>query len=190
MKKPAIAAFVIALAAGAAISIAEDSAESLKIPEMPKPQKEHQWLQRFVGEWEGEGEITMEPGQPAIKCKGKEVVKSLGGFWIVSKHDSEMMGQPMEAVMTLGYSAKEKKYIGTWVDSMQDYLWSYKGTVDESGNVLTLDTEGPCPMRPGEIVKFKEVVEFKNDDERVFTSSMYLDGKWITPVKMTSRRTK
>src|SRR5687768_10963608 len=95
MKKPAFASLVIVLATVAAISIAEDSADSLKMPEMPKPQKEHQWLERFVGEWEGEGEITMEPGQPAVKCKGKEVVKSLGGFWIVSKHDSEMMGQPM-----------------------------------------------------------------------------------------------
>jgi Protein of unknown function (DUF1579) len=190
MTKPLTAVLALVLLAGAAFCIAQEASSPPKMPDMPKPQKEHQWLQRFVGEWEGEGEITMEPGQPPIECKGTEVVKPLGGFWIVSHHTSEMMGHPMNAVLTLGYSAKEKKYIGTWVDSMQDYLWTYKGSVDDSGNVLTLDTEGPCPMRPGEIVKFKEVVEFKSDDERVFTSSMYLDGKWITPIKIVSRRTK
>ena len=29
-----------------------------------EPQKEHQWLQKLVGEWTSEGEADMGPGQP------------------------------------------------------------------------------------------------------------------------------
>ncbi len=29
-----------------------------------EPQKEHQWLQKLVGDWTYEAEATMEPGQP------------------------------------------------------------------------------------------------------------------------------
>jgi hypothetical protein len=32
-----------------------------------EPQKEHQWLQRFIGEWTFEGEAMMEPDQPPSK---------------------------------------------------------------------------------------------------------------------------
>jgi len=189
MKK--LALLTLVLLASAAVTIAADTAEEFKMPEMPKPQKEHQWLQRLVGEWEGEGEITMEPGQEPMKTKGTETARSLGGFWVVADHKGEMMGAPMSAVMTLGYDAKKKKYVGTWVDSMQDYLWQYEGTVDESGDKLILETEGPCPMRPGQLTKFKEVLEFKGDDEKVFTSSIQMeDGQWVTPVKIVSRRKK
>lgn len=32
-----------------------------------EPQKEHQWLQKIVGEWTYEGEGIMEAGQPPLK---------------------------------------------------------------------------------------------------------------------------
>jgi hypothetical protein len=38
--------------------------------EMPGPVKEHELLQKFVGEWESEGEAFMAPGQPLTKLKG------------------------------------------------------------------------------------------------------------------------
>jgi hypothetical protein len=36
------------------------------------PVKEHELLQKFVGEWESEGEAFMAPGQPPTKLKGVE----------------------------------------------------------------------------------------------------------------------
>ena len=29
-------------------------------PDMPKPQKEHEWLKNFVGEWDSEAEAIMQ----------------------------------------------------------------------------------------------------------------------------------
>ena len=61
--------------------------------------------------------------------------------------------------------------------------------MDATGKVLNFETEGPCPMRGGQITKFRGVVEFKSKDHRVFTSSVLAeDGKWTTNAIVTSRR--
>lgn len=162
-----------------------------QIPEMPKPGSEHQWLQKFVGNWESEMSIFMEPGKPPLKAKGTETARMIGGFWIVDEGKSEMMGAPFNFVLTLGYDPEKKKYVGTWVDSMSSYLWKYEGSVDAAGKVLTLESQGPCPKEPGRLVTFKEVTEFKSDDHRIFTSSMQeKDGKWTVILQCEFKRKK
>jgi len=72
---------------------------------------------------------------------------------------------------------------------MSGFLWKYVGSVDDAGKVLTLESEGPCPMKPGQMSKFKDVTEFKSDGHRVFTSSMQgEDGKWITIMTGSAHR--
>jgi hypothetical protein len=45
--------------------------------------------------------------------------------------------------------------------------------------VLTLNTEGPNHAAGGELTKFQDVIEFKNDDHRVLSSQMLgTDGNW------------
>ena len=86
-------------------------------PMMPKPVKEHEWLNQFVGQWEVESECIMEAGKPPVKSQGSEKTISLGGFWVVSEFQSSMMGMKIDARMTVGYDPAKKKYVGTWVDS-------------------------------------------------------------------------
>lgn len=57
-----------------------------------EPRKEHQWLQKLVGEWTYETEAPMEPGQPPEKFTGTESVRLLGGLWIVAEGQGEMPG--------------------------------------------------------------------------------------------------
>lgn len=162
--------------------------ETPVMPEMPKPTPEHEWLQKFVGEWTVESEIHMEPGQDPVKGGGTESVRSLGGFWVISDMTGEMMGSSMRAVLTFGYDPEKKVYVGTWIDSMGSQVWNYEGTVDDSGKVLTLTTRGFCPME-GQVRDFKSTVEFKSDDERVFTEKVKRDdGTWVTAV--VSRATR
>jgi Protein of unknown function (DUF1579) len=60
--------------------------------EMATPRREHRWLQRFVGEWMSETEMSMEPGKPPEKCYGTDSVKSLGGLWILAEGQGEHAG--------------------------------------------------------------------------------------------------
>jgi hypothetical protein len=157
--------------------------------QMPKPTTEHEWLQKFVGDWDAEVEMVMEPGKPPMKTKGTNRDRMLGGFWMISEGGNEEMGYKF--LLTLGYDPKKKKYIGSWTDSMTSYLWRYEGTVNPAGNTLTLETEGPSPMTPDKLTKFREVTEFKGKDLRVFTSSaLGGDGKWNTFLTVTARRKK
>jgi Protein of unknown function (DUF1579) len=158
-------------------------------PKMPAPQKEHEWLKQLVGEWVTESEAVMGPGQPPVKCQGTEVVRSLGDFFTVGEMKTDFMGTPVTGVMTLGYDPTAKKYVGTWVCSMGDHLWKYEGTVDASGKVLTLNTEGPDMTTPGKMAKMKDVIEIKDKDHRVLTSHIQTaDGKWVQFMTMHARR--
>lgn len=145
-----------------------------------EPQKEHQWLQKLVGEWTFESEAAMEPGKPPEKFKGTESVRSLDGLWVLCEGRGEMPGGGMATtLMTLGYDSKKKQYVGTWVGSMMAFLWVYDGSLDAAEKVLTLTTEGPSMSADGKIAKYKDVIELKSDDHRVVTSHMLGDdGKW------------
>lgn len=148
-------------------------------PLMAEPQKEHQWLQKLVGEWTYEAECNMGPDQPASKSKGAETVRSIGGLWVLCEGTCEMPGGgPATMLMTLGYDPKKKRYTGTWIGSMMTHLWVYDGQLDATGKVLTLSAEGPNMAVEGKTAKYKDIIEFKNG-RRVLTSHMRGDdGKW------------
>jgi len=160
-------------------------------PAFPQPQKEHEWLKQFAGEWEAESEAVAGPGQPAMKCKGTMKARMLGGFWVVKELKNEAGGVTVDAVQTIGYDAKSKKYVGTWIDSVLNHLWTYTGSVDESGKILTLEAEGPNLLKEGETAKYRDTYEMKSKDHIIATSLMLgEDGKWVPFMKGNLRRVK
>jgi hypothetical protein len=181
----------IALGVVVALLAAASRGRAQEVPNLPAPQKEHEWLAQLVGEWDAEVEAVMDPSQPPIKSKGTETVRALGGFWVVAENKGDIGGLEFTGVLTLGYSPEKKQYVGTWVDSMSNYLWTYDGSVDATGKVLTLETEGPCPMKAGETSNFREVLEIKSKDHKLFTSSIQMDdGSWFTMLTINYRRKK
>ncbi len=158
-----------------------------------EPQKEHKWLQQFVGEWTYENECSMGPDQPPMKATGTESVRSLGGLWVLCEGRGEMPGGgAATTVMTLGYDPVKQRYVGTFVASMMTHLWVYDGGLDLEGTTLTLDTVGPnFGGAPGAMAKYKDVIEFKSNDHRVLTSHMLGDdGKWHQFMTAHYRRRK
>jgi uncharacterized protein DUF1579 len=186
MRRAIPSVIILCLAATSAAFGAEP-----QMPEMPKPQKEHAWLEQLAGEWDSENQIFMEPGQAPMTAKGEETARMIGGFWMMSENKGDMQGTPYSGILTVGYDAAKKKYVGTWIDSMQGYLWKYKGSVDDAGKTLTLETKGPCPKKGGAISNFKEVLEVKDKDHKVFTSYMEEDdGSWTKLVQIDYHRKK
>ncbi|MCL4854654.1 MAG: DUF1579 family protein [Bryobacteraceae bacterium] len=155
-----------------------------------EPQKEHQWLQKLAGEWTFEVEATMAPGQPPVKSTGTEVVRPLGGFWILAEGHGEMPGGgPATTIVTLGYDPQKKRFVGTFIGSMMSNLWVYDGELDAAERVLTLDAEGPHMAVKGKLAKYKDIIEIKSDDHRILRSEMLGDdGKWQEIMTMHYRR--
>jgi hypothetical protein len=167
------------------------AAAATQPPEPGAPAKEHEFLQKFVGEWESESESTMAPGQPPTKCTGSIKGRMLGGYWLISEAQMDMPGVSVNALQTIGYDTDKKKYIGTWVDTMFNHLWKYEGSVNAAGTTLTLDAEGPDFAGTGKTMKYRDVYEFKSADHIFALSQMQgEDGKWITFMTGNCRRKK
>ena len=117
-------------------------------------------------------------GSAADEVRGVEVVRSLGGLWIVAEGEGEMPGGgTAKTIMTLGYDPR-RRYVGTFVASMMTHLWVYNGSLDASEKVLTLDTEGP-DFTSQKMAKYQDCIEFVDDDHRIMTSRVLGDdGNW------------
>ena len=159
--------------------------------QIPEPQKEHRWLQRLVGEWTMQAEMSMGPDQPPMTSSGRETVRSLGGLWTIGEGTGETPGGGThESIMTLGYDPQTKRFVGTFIASVMTHLWPYNGTLDAAGKVLTLDSEGPSFAGDGTLAKYQDIIEFLSDDHRTL-SSQFLgpDGQWVPFMKAHYRRT-
>lgn len=157
-----------------------------------EPQKEHQWLQRLVGEWKGEFECNMGPDQPVSKTKSTEVVRCLDGLWTVGDGEGECpTSGPVQTRMTLGYDPQKKKFVGTFIASVMTHMWIYEGSLDATGQRLVLDTEGPDFSGGTGMVRYQDIFEFVNDYHRTLRSQVHgKDGEWHEFMVGHYRRTK
>jgi len=155
-----------------------------------EPQKEHRWLQKLMGEWTSECEMTMEPGGEPQKLRGTESVRSLGGLWVLAEGKGEMPGcGEATTVITLGYDPSKERFVGTFIASMMTYLWVYEGTLDADERVLTLSAEGPDWETEGRTRQYHDVIEFVDDNHRTLTSFVRGDdGQWTQFMQVHYRR--
>jgi hypothetical protein len=158
--------------------------------DFPQPQAEHKWLQKLVGEWTYEGDCSMGPDQPPSKMTGTETVRSLGGLWTIGEGTGGMPGGGTSmSVMTLGYDPVKQKFVGTFIASVMTHLWPYEGTLDASGRVLSLDSEGPDFSGGPKMAKYQDVIEFLSDDHRTLSSHLRDEnGQWVKFMTMHYRR--
>lgn len=160
-----------------------------------KPQQEHEWLQKLVGDWVYDGECPAGPDQPPMKFEGTETVRSIGGLWVQGEGRGQMPdGDPATMIITIGYDPHKKRYVGTWIGSMMAYQWVYEGDLDASGKVLTLNSVGPKFGEDGtadwsQMIQYKDVIEFHDDDHRTL-SGHFLgeDGQWVQMMATNYRR--
>lgn len=168
--------------------------QKIQAQEIPnsEPTKEHEFLKKFVGQWEVKSKGSAGEGQDAVVMTGTMDSKMFGRFWLVNNCSYDMNGTPMmKAVQTLGYDPEKKKYIGTWIDTMMNKMWIYEGTVNDAGTKIVLEADGPHMTEPGKTMKFRDAFEFKSDDEIIATSMFQGDdGEWTMMMTGTATRKK
>jgi hypothetical protein len=134
-----------------------------------KPQKEHEFLKQFEGEWDVRSKCFL----PAIQeNQGTDVSKvKLGGFWLMCHYKSEHDGQPFEGHAMMGFDPKKGMFIGTWTDSWCPNLMRFEGKADAAGKVFTMNCEGADP-KTGQPANFKMIHEIGNKDHRTLRFTM------------------
>lgn len=154
-----------------------DAAEP-SMPPMPQATEEHRWLHRLIGRWTASTDQPCPTGEPVPEWT--ETVRGIGDIWVLGEGVGEGPdGTPMITVIQLGYDPEKGRYIGTWMGSMMQHMWHYSGSIDESGDQLILDCEGPDFGKPGHTARYQDIVAFFGDDHRALISRMQgEDGQW------------
>jgi hypothetical protein len=153
-----------------------------------KPGPEHKVLEKDVGVWDASVE-ELTPGAPPRVSKGVETnTMACGGLWLISEFKGEMMGKPFEGRGITGYDASKKKYVGTWVDGLSTALGLLEGTHDAAKKTMTLMYKSHEPS--GGPVELKMVTVWKDDDTRVWTASVDVEGKDTPVIRISYKRRK
>jgi hypothetical protein len=156
----------------------------------PEVRREHQWLQRMVGEWTFEVEMAA-PGGETMRQTGTELVRALGDAWVVCEGEGDMDGELSTSLMTLGYDPARGQCTGTFVSSMMTHLWVYDGgALDAAGSALTLECDGPSSAGDGTMARYRDVIELQGDDRRTLSAFVRgADGAWTQFMTTRYRRT-
>lgn len=147
---------------------------------MTPPPDELAFLRSLVGNWTYETEIDANADNPASTDRGTETGRSIDDMWFVMQgSDVSSTGTKNNTMLTLGYNHTRKKMVGTFVSTMMDTIWMYEGDFDPSTNSAILFSEGPSFTGDGSIGQYKDIIEMRTSDHRVFTSQfLTADGSW------------
>jgi hypothetical protein len=144
--------------------------------EVAAPSEAHEYLQRFVGEWDVTIRMSMAgpTGQPLETKAVSRVHSILGGRFIVEELEGELMQpdlesgmktKPFSAFAMTGYENYKKIYVGSWADSINTHLIQLKGTRTPSGGKLTMYGEMDEPTMGVSDRLIKIMTTIQGDDQ-------------------------
>lgn len=142
-------------------------------------------FEKDVGVWDADVVVRF-PGQPESRSRGVSTNRlAHGGRWLVVDYqaDSGFAGHGV-----YGWDANKRRYVGTWVDNMRDFLAIAEGTWDPERRAMTYVTT--VPRGPdGQPFTLREVTETVDADTQIFRSySPTGDGGELEMMTVTYRR--
>ena len=136
---------------------------------LQRPGPEFDALKSDLGTWDVEIRTWGGAGEPTVTM-GKETNRMLGGFWLLSDFQGDMMGMVFKGHGIYSYDAEKKHYVGTWVDSLSAKKMDMIGKHDQDNQTMTY--EGMAPGVDGTPTKHVLTTQYKNDGTRVMTMHM------------------
>jgi len=114
------------------------------------PVKEHEYLKKYVGNWDVEVKNFPGPGAAPLVSRGTMKGELLfGGRFVRTEFESTMMGLPFQGTQIIGYDLFQKKYSAIWFDNMTTYFAPTTGTLDPAAKIYTETGAWPDPMTGG-----------------------------------------
>ena len=150
----------------AAISVALSALALAQEHPAAKPTEQHAVLQKEVGIWETETTWWPNgPDGPSMKCSGIETNSSIGdGLWVVREFVGKLGNHVYEGSGQYGYDLKTKKYIGTWVDSINYRVTFMEGTFNPEKNELIMFSQKE--VIAGQVLNCRSVTKYTGDNKK------------------------
>jgi len=151
------------------------------------PQEEHKMLKMDEGTWDAQITMLVGKNEQETQYQAKEVNTMIGNLWSIGKLQGNIAGMDYEGFATLGYDTMQKKYVGTWIDSITAVITQMEGSYDEKTKTLTLfyttfDKDGRAEQR-------KNIMIYRNSKVRDFTMFIEKSGEWQKAMKIHYTRT-
>lgn len=137
----------------------------------------HSMLRRFVGHWQAQARMYLEPGGSPVESRGvarNELI--LNGNALRMDYKGEFQGQPFVGFGIDGYDMDKNEHFSTWMDSMSTGI-SYDTGVrckhDGDVDLVTFNGQTRDPAS-GATVNTKTRLSMR-------TSTTYTIEQWIVP---------
>lgn len=132
----------------------------------------HEFLKKFVGEWNVTSKAQMQGQEPEISESKATAELILGGRFLMSNYQGTMAGQPFEGMQVVGYDNLKKKYVTFWIDNMSTAFYMMEGIREE--NVIRDTGFWPDPVT-GSNEKVRDLITVISPEE--FTFELFMVGK-------------
>lgn len=158
------------------LALASDKKADPKMEEMMKKVQEagtpgaaHKALEAFVGDWNAEVKMFMDPSAPPSVSKGTAKAKwAMDGRFVQQEFNGEFMGKPFHGLAFTGYDNIRKKYSSSWIDDMSTGMFMSEGQADKAGKVFTFEGTHSCP-ETGETHKAaKQIIRVIDRNKHVY----------------------
>jgi hypothetical protein len=130
---------------------------------------EHKHLAALAGDWTYVAKFRMAPEAPPMEMKGAaKRTPIFGGRFLRDDVSGPAQGgmPAFEGLGITGYDNHEKKYVGTWIDSMSTSVTQMTGEGSADGKVLTMHSEQYDPTY-GKVVKMRWVTRITGPDSNI-----------------------
>ena len=134
-------------------------------PHRYNPGAEHEWLTQGVGIWDVECSYYFQPGEDPIRASGMDRVEMIGPYWRRGNFEADLLGTPIVGCVTLGFDPIKARFVETWTDSSNPFLYTYEGELDSESNQLVLEGLNLDPAT-GKPARYRSVEFLANADER------------------------
>lgn len=171
-----------------AVKAQEDQAQMKAWQDYMTPGPQHEMMAKMTGDWKANGKMWMAPGTDPAEFEGKAHFEMLlGGRYLSSKYDAEMMGMPFTGMQLDAYDNAKKEYITVWIDNMGTGVMVLKGKFDKKTNSITYTGSSVNPMT-GSDEKVKTVLKFIDDNNYTFEMFMINGDQEFKSMEMVYKR--
>ncbi len=169
-------AFVLSILVVSVAFASDDKKSDPKMEEMMKkfaaagtPGAAHKALESFVGEWNAEVKMWMDPSAPPNITKATaKSTWALGNRFVQQEFNGEFMGKPFKGASFTGYDNTRKKYNSLWIDDMSTGMYVSEGQAEQGGKVFTFEGTHSCP-ETGETHKAaKQIIRVISRDKHIY----------------------